>query len=381
MYVQLFIFLLIYWRLLGPVVHYKGTLSADLSRKNNIIFIMILFIIQSGFRHLAIGADTFTYYEMFEEVKNMKWNEIISSFFDFIYTDEGKDPGYLILQKIFASVIPNYRLFLIGVAALFFTALGQLLYKYTHSNKEILVAVALYQCLYYSFMSITGIRQTIAASFLLFAIPYILGKKWMKGILLILIAATQHKSALLFSGFIILPYIQNSRLLLMFAFLGFIPMMNWGSQIAEYFMVGTRFEQYSNYLNEYEGAGAYGFMVFILLLSIGLYIQNKRLCKMNAYNYVYINAIAVALFLTPLTMINPSNMRVIQYYSIFALIMLPKLCTIYSDRVNFDLYKIIFWIFAVYTIFFRHVEYAFFWQEMQLGPQYSFQGHFYDFSL
>jgi len=104
---------------------------------------MILFIIQSGFRHLAIGADTFTYYEMFEEVKNMKWNEIISSFFDFIYTDEGKDPGYLILQKIFASVIPNYRLFLIGVAALFFTALGQLLYKYTHSNKEILVAVCI----------------------------------------------------------------------------------------------------------------------------------------------------------------------------------------------------------------------------------------------
>ena len=342
---------------------------------------MILFIIQSGFRHLAIGDDTFAYYEMFEEIRNMKWDDIISSFFNFLHTDEGKDPGYHILQKIFASVFPNFRLFLIAVAVLFFTAFGKLLYRYTNSNKEILVAVALYQCLYYSFMSITGIRQTIAASFLLFAIPYILGKKWIKGILLILIAATQHKSALLFSGFIILPYIQNSRLLLMFAFFGFIPMMIWGSQVAEYLMVGTRFEQYSNYLNEYEGAGAYGFMVFILLLSIGLYIQNKRLCEMNTYNYVYINAIAIALFLTPLTMINPSNMRIVQYYSIFALIMLPKLCTIFSNRINFDLYKMVFWLLFFYTIFFRHVEYAFFWQNMQLGPQYSFRGYFNDFSL
>lgn len=379
MYIQLLILLLSYWKLQSPAIHHG--VCNDQSRKNNIVFIMILFIVQSGFRHLAVGDDTFAYYEMFERVKNMGWNELVFSFIDFLYVDEGKDPGYQILQKIFTFIFPNYRLFLIGVAVLFFAALGKLLYKYTNSNKEILVAVALYQCLYYSFMSITGIRQTIATSFLLFSVPYILDRRIIKGIFLILLAATQHKSALLFGGFAFLPYIRNSKLLLMLAFAGFLPMIYWGSRIAGYFMVGTRFEQYSSYLNEYEGSGAYGFIVFILLLSIGLYMQNKKLCKMNSYNYVYISAIAIALFLTPLTMINPSNMRIVQYYSIFALLMLPRLCTIYGDRINFDLHKMVFWIFVFYTIFFRHVEYAFFWQDMQLGPQYNFRGFFNDFSL
>ena len=378
MYIQLLIFILAYCSYL--VCKKNNILQNNIVRKNYIIFIMILFIIQSGFRHLAVGDDTFAYYEMFEGIKHTSWNDVIRDFFSGSQTGI-KDPGYNILQKSFASIIPNFRFFLIAIAILFFTSLGKLFYKYTNSIQEILVAVALYQCLYYSFMSITGIRQTIATSILLFAVPYLLDKKWLKGAILIILAATQHKSALLFCCFAFLPYIQNSRLLLISAFIGFIPMLLFGGQIAEFFIEGTQFEQYSNYLNQYEGAGAYSFMVFILLLSACLFFQNRHICMIGAYNYIFINAIAIALFLTPLTMINPSNMRIVQYYSIFALITLPLFCTVYNNKVNFNAYEIVFLVLAIYTVCFRHTEYGFFWQNMQLNSVYGFRGFFNDFSL
>lgn len=378
MYIQLLIFILAYCSYL--VCKKNNILQNNIVRKNYIIFIMILFIIQSGFRHLAVGDDTFAYYEMFEGIKRTNWSDLFNAFFTPAQTDI-KDPGYHILQKFFASILPSYRLFLIAIAILFFSALGKILYKYTNSITEVLVAAAVYQCLYYSFMSITGLRQTIATAFLLFSVPYLIDKKWIKGAILILLAATQHKSALLFCGFAFLPYIKNSRLLLISAFIGFIPMLLYGGQIAEFFIEGTQFEQYSNYLNQYEGAGAYSFMVFILLLSACLFFQNKHICMMGAYNYIFINAIAIALFLTPLTMINPSNMRIVQYYSIFALITLPLLCTAYNNKVNFNVYEIVFLVLAIYTVFFRHAEYGFFWQKMQLNPVYGFRGFFNDFSL
>lgn len=378
MYIQLLIFILAYCSYL--VCKKNNILQNNIVRKNYIIFIMILFIIQSGFRHLAVGDDTFAYYEMFEGIKHTSWNDVIRDFFSGSQTGI-KDPGYNILQKSFASIIPNFRFFLIAIAILFFTSLGKLFYKYTNSIQEILVTVALYQCLYYSFMSITGIRQTIATSILLFAVPYLLDKKWLKGAILIILAATQHKSALLFCGFAFLPYIKNSRLLLISAFIGFIPMLLFGGQIAEFFIEGTQFEQYSNYLNQYEGAGAYSFMVFILLLSACLFFQNRHICMIGAYNYIFINAIAIALFLTPLTMINPSNMRIVQYYSIFALITLPLFCTVYNNKVNFNAYEIVFLVLAIYTVCFRHTEYGFFWQNMQLNSVYGFRGFFNDFSL
>lgn len=83
-----------------------------------------------------------------------------------------------------------------------------------------------------------------------------------------------------------------------------------------------------------------------------------------------LNAVAVAIMLTPLTMINPSNMRIVQYYSIFGLIALPwavKNMNISSNANNS--YIIVSILLTIYTIS-RNSPYAFFWQNMALGANY-----------
>lgn len=338
--------------------------------KRYIVFMMVLLILQSGLRHVAVGTDTFGYYKTFLEIQNSSWNTLWQKCLIYFDYDEGKDPGFYLALKAIQLVLPTYQLYLIGLAAFVFYGLGKILNKFTKSNHEVLLAMALYQCLYYSFFSITGHRQTMATGFLFLSLPYVMERKPIRFILLVLIAATQHKSALLFAPFYFLPLMRCSKTMLVGSLALFVPMWIWGGKIAGYLMMSVSMDQYANYLVEYDGAGAYGFAVYILLLGILLLLSHQKIVGGEDNTAMILNSVAVAITLTPLTMINPSNMRIVQYYSIFSLIALPwaiKNMKI-SSNVN-DRYIIVTILLTIYTIT-RNTPYAFFWQEMALGANY-----------
>ena len=338
--------------------------------KRYIVFMMVLLTLQSGLRHLAVGSDTFAYYNTFLDVQNTSWDILWQNCLDFLDYGEGKDPGYYLALKAIQLVLPTYQLYLIGLAAFVFYGLGKILYTFTKSNYEVLLAMALYQCLYYSFFSITGHRQTMATGFLFLALPYVMERKPVQFCLLVLIAATQHKSALLIVPFYFLPLLKASKTMLIGSLGAFVLMWIWGGRIAGYMMMSVSMDQYANYLVAYDGAGAYGFAAFILLLGILLLLSHQKIVYEENNTAMILNAVAVAIMLTPLTMINPSNMRIVQYYSIFGLIALPwavKNMNISSNANNS--YVIISLLLTIYTIS-RNSPYAFFWQEIALGANY-----------
>lgn len=338
--------------------------------KKYIIFMMVLLILQSGLRHVAVGEDTYNYYMIFLDVQQSSWSQLWQNTVNFFILGEGKDPLYHLLLKVIQYILPTFQLYLIGLAVFVFWGLGRLLLRYTKSNYEVLLAMALYQCLYYSFFSITGLRQTMATGFLFLAIPFVEKRKPLQFVFLLLLAASQHKSALLFAPFYFLPIVKNSRLMLLASFVAFVPMWIYGQRIASYLMMGSTFEQYAMFLEGYEGAGAYGFAVYILLLGLLLILYYKQICVVTKDAKLILNAIAVAIMLTPLTMIDPSNMRIVQYYSIFALFALPWVVSRieYVSNIN-NRYLIVVILLTLYTMS-RHYEYAFFWQDMALGRHY-----------
>lgn len=142
---------------------------------------------------------------------------------------------------------------------------------------EVLISIALYQCLYYTFFSITGIRQTIASGILLFALPYVFERKLWKFLLLLVLAATQHKSALLFAPFYLLPLVKDSRKFILLAFVLFAPMWIFGDQIAKYLVMGSIFEQYASYLEQNEIAGAYTFALYMIILGVLMFGNYKQI--------------------------------------------------------------------------------------------------------
>lgn len=364
MYIQVFIFIL---ALLGLSI-YKDTgmpLQQQNARKKYIIFMMLLLILQSGLRNLAVGGDTYQYYYLFQNVMNSSWDQIILE----SSMPGSKDPGYVYLCKAFSSIIPSYRIFLIAVAIFFFSVLGKFLYNNLHSNLEVLVSISLYECLYYNFFSITGIRQTIATAILLLTLPLILNKgngvrNTLLFFALLLLASTIHKSAFLFLPFYFLPRIRNNRIVFLIAFALFIPMFYAGNILGG-FLEDSAFEQYAHYMQQSETTGAIVFTLFILVLALAVFFKLRLMNSYSPFNHVFTSAIAIALLLSPLLILDPNNQRIVQYFSIFGLIVLPQLCDAYSGEINKGrLCFILFIVFALYTIM-RHEPYAFFWQDMQ----------------
>lgn len=370
MYIQLLIIILGFFALKWfPQVGSEAYQAKQ--HKKYIIFMMVLLILQSGLRHVAVGADTYQYFiNHYVEVERSSWSSLWQDCLVFYNERVGKDPGYHLFLKVIQIVLPTYQLYLLGLAAFVFYGLGRMLNSYTKSNYEVLLAMALYQCLYYAFFSITGLRQTMATGFLFLALPYVRERKPLKFAILVLLAATQHKSALLFCPFYFLPMFKHSRLMLKASFVTFIPMWIYGKVFAGYFLMGTTMEQYSAYLSGYDGAGAYGFAAYILLLGILLIINHKKIVLSERSPDMILNAVAIAIMLTPLTMIDPSNMRVVQYYSIYALIALPWAIKhmSFGKDVN-SRYLLVTLLLTLYTMI-RNTPYAFFWQEMALGSNY-----------
>lgn len=367
MHVQLVVFI---FALLG-LIWFKETgsiFNQYKKRKRYVIFMMFLLSIQSGLRNLGVGADTYAYMQMFYNDINESWSYFVSN----LFYGNIKDIGYHLISKLFGTFIPNFRCFLIVIAILFFGALGSFFMRYLKSNYEVCVSIALYECLYYSFFSITGLRQTIATAILLYAVKYAIDKKIAKYIMLILIATTIHKTALLFAPFYLLGIIKKNRIIFIVAFLLFVPMFFAGNFLGN-ILRDTSMENYAHYLDQKDTNGAYVFTIYIMLLAVLTFIKLRDVNKLAEGCNMITSSIAIALFLSPLLILDANNQRIVQYYSVFGLIILPRLCTVYSNfKFKRLVYMIVFFVFALYTLH-RRVEYKFYWQDMILvGKDASF---------
>lgn len=340
------------------------------SHKKFVIFMMMLLTLQSGLRNVAVGTDTYSFYLQFVEVNNTNWGNLLHKVFLFFSEGIGKDPGYFLLLKIIQIFIPDFQMYLLAFATFFFFALGRLLYRYTSNNYEVLLGIALYQCLYYSFFSITGLRQTFATAFLLLSVPYVLDRKFLKFLLLVIIAGTQHKSALLFIPFYFLLLFNNYKRVIIFALILFVIMWSIGKTLVSNVISGTIFSQYEMFLEDHERAGAYSFIIFILGLGLWILFSEPKHINEFRSNLLLANSVAISIALTPLLKISPANMRVVQYYSIFSIILLPILTTLTFNKKTRMMYILLI-IFLTYYTMSKGFEYAFFWQEMELSDVYD----------
>ena len=83
------------------------------------------------------------------------------------------------------------------------------------------------------------------------------------------------------------------------------------------------------------------------------------------------NAISIAIIFTPLTWIDSSLMRIVQYFSIFILVFLPYVINnLFRDYQTRTVVILVLTILFVTVIIMRNVDYAFMWEQMQLDSNY-----------
>lgn len=367
MWLQLVLFIIAF---LG-LEFYRRQGNTKIVRHKYVTLLIVLLVLQSALRHLAVGEDTYSYSLEWYQHGAQSWSEIWQSFIATYVYGEGKDAGYAVIIKLLNYVLPNFRWFLFIYAIVLFVSLYRLVEKNLTSLHQIYLSFCLYQVLFYSYFSTTGMRQGMATIVTFWAIRWIQENKLFYFIIAISLASLIHKSVLLFLPFYFIAKIPNTRWVLMASLVSTPFLFPFARIIASFLIDFSGAEQYRGYAeSEMDTGGAVSFLVMIYASAIiSLYTKIKN--KESIPDYV-INALALSAFFTPMMWVDTSLMRVIQYFSIFLLIGLPLAIEHLpaSNSVKSIVYVSFIIVFVLTTIRHNYV-YGFFWEEMKLPSWYQ----------
>lgn len=347
---------------LGFIVVQKSYYDRDRKHRLFINYVTILLILQSGLRNVAVGPDTFAYYLKFVNVMSDSWSDIFRGFITVYVEDEGKDAGYPLLQKIFQLFCNNYVVYLLCVAIVIFCAFRKLLIQFTDSVKQVLFAVLLYWALFYTFFSITGIRQALSVAISIYAYDLIKDRKLMKFLSLAAIAFFIHKSAIIMLPMYYLYQYRNIKVLIAFSFIGFCIFfifrdyfMNFAREIADY--------------GVFVAAVPWKLMAFYFVASILIFIAFSRY---KPKGYIGVFSLYVPTFMwIPLLGNDSTFMREVYYFSVFIIGLLPySISKVFSKQITSFINMFLMLLF-LYLYLQNAGEYKFFWQEMSLPENYS----------
>ena len=342
----------------GPEGEHLG--MPKVRRKAVCIVGTVNWIILSGFRHISVGADTLNYkIGRFDKTIDVSWSTLFEDLYKkYILGQEIKDPGYSIFEKFVQIFSKDYQFFLVVIACLFFISLGVLLYKYSRNPY---VSFVLFSVLFYSFFAITGHRQTIATALVvLIGTHLIRKKKLIPFLLLTLLASTIHGSAICFIPMYFLSKIKINKYTLAIYWVGIGASFIFRYQLLNLLQALAGYEGYG----DHEGAAAGTFLYMLLAVAAVITLFNKSIEKSdNPLLQFATNAVFMACIFAPLLLINPAFMRVVQYYSLFLLVMIPELEIIFPKKND----KLIFKLACVgllVALFLRNdLTYLFFWQK------------------
>lgn len=329
-------------------------------------------ILVSGLRHEAVGNDTLAYMMSFEDTLDTSWSEILSNFANNYLNplnNEGKDPAFKIFEKLVGTILPNSRLYLFVIAAILLTSIGYFIHTFSVDLRSTLFCYVFYISMFYGYLPNSAIRQSLALSIVLFAYCLAFKRNLIWSVLLVLLASTFHKSALLALLFFMFIKIENVKIVYAGSFLLFLVMLFFSNEISLFFADSTN-DIYSGYLSgSYYGETSKPIMVVILFFSLFvLSLYGLRLDDDYVYHRPFYYGTALTLVFVPLVWVNPTLLRVLSYFVLWmGLLVQLLLRKAYYGKVI--LFGIIL-VFLMYTL--KSINsYRFMWQHMELHERYS----------
>lgn len=308
--------LIVFWGLM--------LLHANPSKEKKIVYCVIVavqWILISGLRHNNIGDDTWSYYHSFESVKTNSWGLLLGNCWDYLFHGLNvKDPGYYVLVKFFQIFFDDYQWFLMFVAIVFTGLMARWIYRYSTMPD---ISFLIYSVLFFSFFSITGIRQTLATALVVFlGYEFAKKRKIVKFIIIAVISFVIHKSSIVFVLYYLVANISftPTYFLAVFGTTGILALI--GSRIYQPIATALGF---ADELVNYSGGGAETFATVLLLLCFVAWclypwINKQRIDAKNLYNMLFLTMGSTVLLYH-----NQSFMRIQQYFSLVIMLIVPEI--------------------------------------------------------
>lgn len=278
------------------------------------------------------------------------WNAYYNFYRDLHYPGE---PGYNLVNNIFSSLAVNYSafLFIVNVTALSLIAIFFLRHSYIP-----LFAFLIFYSDLFLYLNFSGIRQAIALSIALIAYQYAERRDLKKFVLFVLVAASFHVSALVFSLVYVLPRQRIQVSTIVFSAAGIFAFAQFFEYSVYYFdlILGKNLAFYV--LNQVHGYDIdRDFLVGLIRRSIVLFfvaLHYNRFKTITSAQYI-LNIYLVGFIIYALTYkISPDiGVRVSLYFTFFEVVIASNLLYRLNRLPNKVLIATVYLIVCFYKIY------------------------------
>lgn len=297
-------------------------------RKLWAIFLIAPLFIMNAFKDVTVGSDTSVYSSLY----NIFTQESL-----FTGRNFSMEIGYRSINKILGLLNIDFFGFQIIYSLFIFFILFQFVVKY---SKNISFSIFFFVTFRVFFFSMTGIRQMIAISIVLYSIKYIENKKPVKYIMSVILASLFHVSAIISVFLYLLPFKRfklNFISLLKISIISLVVSIGTGYFIDIFISIFPKYNVYLYRMETYDGIFVYiQTGVILSLFLVGLVFNrktsqykrldniNNQLYPINNIDVISLNAIIIGYILSVFSLNIDIANRLSNYFTIYFMIYLPN---------------------------------------------------------
>ena len=299
----------------------KNKIKSKYDNGTNMFFAVLLLILPVVLIGLRTNyIDTKGYIAGFEQLP-LEWSSVTDSF------EDSKGPGWLVYQwiiKFFITKNPN--IFLLITAAIQAGALLKFYYKYSSDYRYSMLLFFLSMSVASSMMN--GIRQYTAVSLILYFADYIFDKKYLKFLVVVLIAYSIHNSAVVWAVaiFIVQGKPWNKKVLICIALaVVAIMFLDQFTSFLDEGLADTNYAGYTQQFSEDDGSNPVHTLIYSVPIVIAFW-KRKQIAALNNRTIDILINISILAFALSLVANFTSGIligRMPIYFSVFSYALFP----------------------------------------------------------
>ncbi len=295
-----------------------------------LLFVCGLLFLVYALQDLHSNGDLMQYADRFNELRHVSVSSFVRNMGNY------KDPIYHFTGLLLSKIGFDFYAWKTLIAFVFVCGLYRLLMY--HSTNPALSLVVFLALDLFGF-SLSGLRQALALGILFFAYPHLKDKHFFRFLILVVLAALFHSTALIFlTAYPIYRLKLRPRNLLFLAAGGVVVLLNAAPLTRLYLQLTGTDESYAYYLEEGSGLNWTGVLIAgcIWLFCVCILYSNRT----NRKDPNLCNLSFVAFFMRILATVQVAEFfRISMYFSIFDLLMIADACSCYTEERSVTRFK------------------------------------------
>lgn len=342
-------FLLVVYYIL--IYQFEDKIKNDNLNRNILCIILVLpMFILVAFRSINIGIDTIVYYKAYQTIGYVDGIKTV------LFSNSFMEKGYLIITYIFSRLGFEYYTFQVIEALFIYTSFGAMIRKYS-SNMS--MSCLIFVTMQRFFGTMNQARMWIAAAILFYSINLIQERKFIKFLVLVAIASSFHKSAMIFIIVYFIVRIPENYKKWVSLGLGALVIEILGISFLE--RLTSTIGMYENYVNTDRFSSNIKISILISLITVmGFFViairtkmwaslsfekLYKRIHVLSKYNFmntkkqmtvsrILFNLLLLSICFNIIGLKSSIFGRVTVYFSVFAVVTIPDLISTVINNFN-----------------------------------------------